>query len=169
MIDLRLEYQGGGQFRTANRASFDACHQIEPGERLRARLTRKRSVQQNELFHAAIELAFANQRGGPMLPSWKHLKGWLLIQVGHCDTYTFEPRAMTPQVAALLRKLFDHVDFTVNKRGEITMRVARSVSFASTDREEMGRVVDEVLALICAEIMPGTTPETLFQEARRAA
>ena len=103
-IDLQLEHIGGGQFRCRSKLDFElASENFAKGERVRAKVTRLRSVKQNAFFHAIVETAFENQRAGPLLPTWRHLKSWLLIKIGHCDVKEFEPKAMTPAVAAYLR------------------------------------------------------------------
>lgn len=169
MLDLRLEHVGGGQFRTRFKLDFDLCAaELEPGEHVRAKVTKQRSVRQNDYFHALIEAAFENQRGGPVLPSWRHLKGWLLIQVGHCDVKQFSARSMTPDVAAYLRKQFDTVDFSTDGQS-IFMKTARSVSFKACDAEAMGKAVDDVVALICTDIVPGCSPDEILKMAKEKA
>jgi hypothetical protein len=45
----------------------------------------------------------------------------------------------------------------------------KSVSFASMDERKFKAVSEQWRSIICAELMPGTNPETLLDEARRAA
>lgn len=169
MLDLRLEYVGGGQFRTRSKLDYElCCSELENGEHVRAKVTHQRSVRQNDYFHGLIEAAWENQRGGPQLPSWRHLKSWLLIQVGHCDVRQFSARAMTPDVAAYLRQQFDTVDFTTDGKS-IFMKTAKSVSFKATSGDEMSEIVDKVVAIICTEIVPGVDPETIMSMARERA
>lgn len=168
-IDLRLVHVGGGRFQAASKLDFElCCKELDNGERVRAKVTHQRSVQQNEFFHALVEAAFENQRGGPQLPSWRHLKHWLLIKAGHCDVTRFDPGSMTPAVAAWLRKTFDTVDFTTDGHS-IFMKVARSVSFKSATADEMRHVVDSVVSIICEEIVPGCTPEQIMDMAKQKA
>lgn len=169
MLDLRLEHIGQGQFRTRSRLDYElCCTELDDGEHVRAKVTRRRSVQQNEFFHALIEAAWENQRGGPPQPTWRHLKGWLLIQVGHCNVKRFDAGAMTPAVASYLRQSFETVDFTTDGKA-ITMKVAKSVSFRRCDAAEMAGVVDRVVELICSVIVPGTTPAEIMSAAKTRA
>lgn len=169
MLDLRLEHIGDGQFRPRTRLDYElCCEQLERGEHVRAKVTRKRSVQQNEFFHALIEAAYENQRGGPQLPTWRHLKSWLLIQAGHCEVKRFDAGAMRPEVAAWLRRTFDTLDFTTDGRS-IFVKTAKSVSFKSADAETMRGVVDRVVEIICMEIVPGAKPDEIISEARERA
>lgn len=172
MIDLRLTYEGNGVFRAIGKLDHELCaNELEQGERVRAKVTRQRSVRQNDFFHALIEAAFENQRGGPSLPSWRHLKSWLLIQADHCTVKRFRADAMTPQVAAYLRTLFDTVDFTADDEW-IYFKVAKTVAFqgpTAPDSEEMGRIVDKVVAIICTEIVPGLKPEEILELAKEKA
>lgn len=162
MPDLRLRYEGNGAFRVASKLDLELAERtFQPQEFVRAKASRQRSVRQNDFFHALIEAAFDNQRGGPLLPTWRHLKSWLLIQAGHCDVTTFEPSAMTPAVAKALRATFDNVDFTHDGR-RIYMKVARSVRFDGPDSDEMSAIVDRVVEIIAAHIVPGVDPASLL-------
>lgn len=176
MLDLRLKYMGGGTFQTATRLDFDlACDEYEQGETVRAQTSHARSVNQNRYFHCLIESAWENQRGGPRLPSWRHLKSWLLIQAGHCDVRRFSARSMTPEVAKFLRQAFDTIDVTADRKtGEIIVKVARTVRFGrgGPSSEEMGEVVDRVVALICDPhdgIVPGMDPASIMDHAKARA
>ena len=178
MLDLRLRHEGGGRFQTATRLDLDLSSQLEHGETLRARITRKRSVQQNEFFHALIETAHENQRGGQIMPSWRHLKSHLLIAVGHCDEARIALHECSAATAAIvakgmtaeLRRRFDTVETSYDRRRhEIVMRFAKSVAFSEVSRERMAEIVDAVTAIICSDIVPGTTPEQLFDIAKRRA
>ena len=166
MLDLRLRYEGNGVFRPASKLDFeDCCRELGQGDLIRARVTRARSVSQNAYFHALIEAAWDNQRGGPQLPSWRHLKSWLLIQVGHCDVKEFDARAMTSEVAAWLRRTFDTLDFTTDGK-TIFVKTAKSVSFHATGSKEMSRIVDQVTAIICTDIVPGVDPASIMDMAK---
>lgn len=155
-LDLQLEYLGGGGFRTRSKLDFElASKEFEQGERVRAKVTRQRSVRQNAYFHALIETAYDNQSAGPLLPTWRHLKSWLLIQVGHCDVKAFSPESMKPEVAAYLRSMFETVDFTTDGKS-IFMKTARSVNFTNgANAEEMKAIVDQVIEVIVTSICPG--------------
>jgi hypothetical protein len=45
----------------------------------------------------------------------------------------------------------------------------KSVSFAAMDEAKFRRVSDQWRSIICQELMPGTDPELLLEEAKRAA
>lgn len=172
MIDVKLEYLGNGQFRTANRTSFEAVSAaLDPGDRVRARLTRPRSVQQNEFFHALCEMAHDNQSAGFRQPTWRHLKSWLLIEAGHCDVQIFRLGTLgtgLTQFLSALRHVHDNVQFWTNEEnGTLIMKTAKSVSFRSADRETMHRIVDRVIEIICTDIVPGLTPDAIRDEAER--
>lgn len=178
-LDLRLEYLGGGHYRTLGKLDFDLSEaQLEHGERVRVRVTKLRSLRQNAYFHALIDAAFENQRGGPKLESPAHLKSWLLIEAGHCDLVSFSIGKTPPLMAALVcggfakvvRQRFDYVGTHVDtKRNEIVMKFAKSVSFAKCDAEAMAGVVDKVVSIICTEIVPGCDPEALLNMAKERA
>lgn len=171
MLDLRLRYQGGGTFQTATRLDFDlAEREYAAGDFVRSQQSRPRSVRQNNTFHAMIEVAWENQRGGPTLPTWRHLKSHVLIEIEHCDVHRFKPGSLTPEVAAALRKQFDMVDFAQDRvTGDILMRFARSISFKSVTSDEMSDIFDKAAAYICLRIVPGITPDALVRMARSRA
>lgn len=176
MLDLRLRHMGGGTFQTATRLDFEAAvAEYGEGETVRAKTSHARSVRQNAFFHALVEAAYENQRGGPKLPSWRHLKSWLLIRAGHCEVKRFEPEAMTPEVARFLRSTFDTIHVTVDRRtNEILVKVARTVQFGKDgpSADEMGEVVDRVVALICDPtdgIVPGMDPAAIMDHAKSRA
>jgi len=168
VINLRLKYEGGGQFRVATRDDYDvATRELEQGEVLRSALTRPRSSDQNRMFHALCEEAFDNQTGGPRFETWRHLKSWLLIQAGWCETHRFAAGSLTPQIAAALRHQFDTVDFSVDKKtGEIVMRFARSISFKECPADDFTRIMQKAIDVICEVIMPGTSKEDLIGHMR---
>ena len=175
-LDLRLEYVGNGTFRPASKLDFDAiAAELEQGEMVRCKVTRMRSVRQNAFFHALIQAAFENQRGGPKVETWEHMKGWLLIEAGHFDEARFSIGSISPAVAALvgggfakeMRKRWSYMGTGVDtKRSEIYMRFPRSVSFAKCEAEQMKQVVDRVTAIICTEVVPGMDPETIMNMAK---
>lgn len=172
MLDLRLRFDRSlGAFRPAGKLDYELANgEYEDGELVRAKTSHARSVRQNDYFHALVEAAYDNQRGGPQLPSWRHLKSWLLIQAGHCDVKKFEPRSLTPAVAAYLRQQFDTVDFTTDGDA-IYMKTARSVRFGrgGPSHDEMSAIVDRVVALICTDIVPGCSPDEMMSAARARA
>jgi hypothetical protein len=166
-MELQLKHLGEGRFQTASRLDFELSSKtFDQGEMVKAVVTKRRSVKQNNFFHALVEAAWDNQRGGPMLPTWRHLKSWLLINVGHCTVKEFSAKAMTPDVAAFFRTNFDTVDFSTNGR-TIFVKIAKSVSFTKAEAEIMRKVTDDVVALICSDIVPGITADDLLTMAKQ--
>lgn len=176
MLDLRLEYQGGGTFQTRNRLDFDlASKNLRPREHVRAKVTRSRSIRQNDFFHALIEAAHENQHRGRQFENWRHLKSWLLIECGHCDEVRISlqgvpsksvAQIVTP-IAAVLRQC-SHVVMTSYDpaKHEMVLRIARSVAFDKTNSDAMTAIVDRVVSLICTEIVPGADPEDIRKAAK---
>ncbi|MEO0943230.1 MAG: hypothetical protein AAFY06_00110 [Pseudomonadota bacterium] len=161
MLDLRLEYAGEGNFVCRTRFDRELVDdKLKAGERVRAKVTRPRSARQNDFFHAIVEAAFDNQRAGPQFPTWRHLKSWLLIQVGHCEVKTFPVTAMTPSVAAWLRRQHDNIDFA-HDGDHIYAYTAKSISFAACGGEKMDEIVDAVIVRIINDICPGMDPLAL--------
>lgn len=181
-LDIKLIYLGEGRFTTATASDLStAVAGIKPNEALRAKLTRRRSVQQNEFFHALIKAAFDNQRAGPQLPTWEHLKAHLLIRVGWCDEVRLPMLGIDEQdvskflgpMAAALRRRYHSVETSYDQRThECVMRFARSVRFdpvTGASPDEMHQITHDVTAMICAEIVPGCTPDQIFKIAKEAA
>ncbi len=169
MLDLRLQYQGGGKFQTRNKLDFELAEaELKPGETLRCRTTKQRGIRANRLFHAIIEAAFDNRRGGPgpeIVPTWRHLKSWILCEIGHCEVTVFEADAITAKVAKALRQVHDNTFFSMRPNtGEIVMRVARPTR--NLTQKEFGEIIDATLAVICREIVPGADPLALRREAQ---
>ncbi len=179
MLDLRLRYRGGGTFQTAGRLDYDLAEtEFERGKLVRAKVSAPRSVRQNDFFHALIEAAWENQRGGPRLPTWRHLKAYLLIEAGHCTETRLPLGRMTSNQAAeiagklagALRRQYDTAWVTYSQtRNEIILRFAKSVSFRAVDGDEMREITDKVVSLICTEIVPGMDPQSILDMARSKA
>lgn len=168
MLDLRLEYQGSGRFQTRTKLDFEiASQELTQGETLRCKLTKQRSIRANRLFHAIIEAAFDNRRGGPppeIIPTWRHLKSWILCEIGHCEITVFEAAAITPQVAKALRQSMDNVFFSARREtGEIIMRIAKPTRNLSS--EQFNELIEKTLTVICNVIVPGADPLALRREA----
>lgn len=156
MIELGLIYQGLGHFvAAAKHDTVTAEAQLETGDRVRARLTRPRSIEQHRWTFSLFQAAFDNQRGGPKVENWEQLRKWLLIQAGHCDVMAFEPGALTPHVAQWLRGKFG-IEFTHDRKW-IYAKVAKSISFRAVDSDEMTRIANAVVDVICEVIVPGTS------------
>lgn len=178
-IDLMLRHVGGGKFQTASHIDYHAAVELlEVNELLRAVLTRRRSVRQNNLLHAMIQAAFENQRGGPSFDTWEKLKAYLLIEAGHSEERRFSigkiPHAQAALVcggfASVIRDRHEYMAAGIDRqRNEVVMRFAKSVAFRNATSDEMQPVVDRVLHKICTEIVPGTSPEALLTMAKARA
>lgn len=176
MLDLRLEYLGNGRFQTLFPIDFEeATEKLHQGDKLRAQLTHQRSVRQNNYFHALVQQAFENQRGGKRLPTWKHLRSHLLICAGHCDedrvsikgvpVHLIQP--MLVSQAKVLRRHTDVLETSYDpKTQEIVYRTAKSWSFRETGSAEAKTILDRVIAQIVTEIVPGMDVTRFTREAR---
>lgn len=163
-MEVQLRYMGGGRFQSMTGQTVFG--EIKIGDVLRCKITRARSNPQNRFFHSLVRHAYDNQTGdGPLLPSWEHLKYWLLIQAGHCTVQVFDPRAMTPEVAKWLRELDPAMDFT-HDRNSIYAKRAKSIAFRAADQDQMNPIVDRVTEIICNDIVPGVDPDELFKMAK---
>lgn len=181
MIALRLTYMGGGRFQTRTRTDFDAAGAtFEQGAPVIAKIGQRRSVRQNNLFHALIEAAWSSQRGGPRFDHWSGLKKWLLIRAGHCDETRIDLNGMAPAVArtvaagvaSALRQSEGGSTVTTSydtARHQLVLRSARSVRFDKTTAETMNPVVDRIVDIICTEIVPGVAHAEILEQARRMA
>lgn len=176
MLELRLEYLGNGRFQTLHSIDFaEACEKLTTGDKLRAQLTHQRSVRQNNYFHALVQQAFENQRGGKKLPTWKHLRSHLLIAAGHCNEDRISVKGVPMRLiqpllvsqARILRRHTDVLETSYDPRSEeIVYRTAKSWSFRETGSEEAKRILDRVIAIICSEIVPGMDVTRFTREAR---
>lgn len=180
MLDLCLRFEGKGFVPAARTDWLLARDKLHIGQTFRARLVVPRSNKRNDFLHALIQRAYENQRGGPDLPTWQHLKAWLLIEAGHCEetrvkvgrlTLT-EAKAAGLAIATTVRlQGREYVGVTYDgKRGEFIIRTAKSVSFhALPDEGQFAEIVDKVVAIIGAEIVPGMTPEEVFAMGEKQA
>jgi hypothetical protein len=179
MLEIRLEYLGNGRFQTLYPTDFDeAAEKLTPGDKLRAQLTHQRSVRQNNYFHALVQQAHENQRGGKRLPTWRHLRSHLLICAGHCTedrvsikgvpVHLIQP--MLVSQAKVLRRHTDVLETSFDpKTQEIVYRAAKSWSFRETGSAEAKKVLDRVIAQIVTEIVPGMDVTRFTREARLRA
>jgi len=173
MLDQRLIYRGGGTYQTATRFDLELAERtFEHGEEVAAKVTHKRSLRQNNTFHAMCEYAHDNQRAGRVLASWRALKAWLLIEAGHHDERRFkvgqltikEAKAAGAALAYGLRARGDYVAVAYDpKTWEFIERTAKSVKFTATLSDDMRELFDRVVHIICTEIIPGTDPEELVE------
>jgi hypothetical protein len=176
MLDQRLIYRGGGTYQTATRLDLELAERaFRKDEEVAARLTHKRSVRQNNTFHRLIQYAHENQRGGPILPSWEHLKQYLLIRAGHYSERRFTVgRLAMPQaesigkaLAHFLRANDGYVAVAYDPRtGEFVERRAASVRFRAVVSDDMAVLFDAVANIICQEIIPGADPDELVEMAK---
>ena len=176
MLEQRLIYLGNGRYQTASRSDLENANTtFAAGEHVVARITHKRSVRQNNTFHAMIAYAFENQRSGPNLSTAQHLKQWLLIKAGHYSERRFhlgpllerEAKSVGMVVAQMMRSHDDYVGIAyASGTGELIERRAKSVSFKSVMSDDMRELFDRVVHIICEEIMPGVDPDALVEEAK---
>lgn len=176
MLDVWLKYEGNGLFRTASRASFDAVNDnYSPGDRVKARTTRPRSLNQNALLHAIIQNAFDNQRAGPHFANAEQLKGYLLVQIGYSDERRKSLDGMSRNLVTAFGKALAALSaigpyeryFYDPKTGELVKRIPRRTRDA--DREKMSEIIEAVAAVIKEEIVPGVGIEELKVMAKASA
>lgn len=176
MIELRLEYIGNGKFQTLFPTDFEeASEKLHQGDKLRAQLTHQRSVRQNNYFHALVQQAYENQRGGKKLPTWRHLRSHLLISAGHCTEERVSlagipPKLIEPLLTSTARVLRRHSEVMEiaydRKTDEVIYRAAKSWAFRETGSAEAKKILDRVIAQICTEIVPGMDVTRFTREAR---
>lgn len=160
MLDLQLIHLGNGRFAAASRLDHDLAAQLPVNGKVRARITQQRSSPEHRYFFAVISRAFENNRAGPSLeecPTPEHLRAWLLIKAGHCDTQTFEPRAVTAPVVRWMKSVTPMTFWSVAKDGTIIARTAKSISFSKADESVFNPIVNKIIDIIVAEVVPGTT------------
>jgi hypothetical protein len=169
VTDLRLKYIGNAHFVAASHADYQAAvAEFKLGEELVARLTRRRSLRQNNYLHVIIQNAHDSRpEPDPRQPTWEHLKAHILNAVDHCDVKRFAPGSMTREVAETMRGAFYVEYFVDRKTCEIIQKTPRRTR--SLTKEEMGALIDRVLNYICRKIVPGTNPEDLRRLAQEAA
>jgi hypothetical protein len=170
VLDIWLRYEGDGIFK-AIRESVAACAtHYRPGSRVRARMTQPRTLDQNALFHAAIQRAFDNQRAGPVFDNWEQLKGYLKVKAGWSDekrvsAKEFSGRAIGPfgkALAQALRWQSNYVSVSFDPvREEIVLRFPRTTRHATIS--EMSGLLNAVSELIAEEIVPGVEIKQLFE------
>lgn len=157
---LQLIHLGNGRFAAASRLDHDLAAQLPVNGKVLAKITQPRSVNELRYFFAMIASAFNNNRAGPSLdecPTPEHLRAWLLIKAGHCDTQTFEPRAVTAPVVRWMKSVAPMTFWSVAKDGTIIARTAKSISFSKADESVFNPVVNKIIDIIVAEVVPGTT------------
>lgn len=176
MIDLRVEYMGGGKFQTLTPTDYEEAERsLTRGDKVRAQLTHQRSVRQNAYFHALVQCAYENQRGGNKLPSWRHLRSHLLIAAGHCHEERVSlngvpDKLVTPllqNTARVLRRHSDLLEISLDRKSnDVVFRAAKSWSFRETNSDVASAVLNKVIAHICSEIVPNLDPTRLTREAK---
>lgn len=171
MIELSLIYNGQGRFTCATRHDFElATAGLEQGQPIRAKITKPRSLSQHRWAFHMFQAAYDNQRAGPKLPSWEHLRKWLLVQANHCEVTTMQPGALNKDTMRWLRNKFA-LCFEADDQ-HIYIKEAKSISFRACDADEMTRVANAVVDVICDQIVPGTTRkdwEPYLPESKRRA
>lgn len=182
MIELKMLSKGDGSLVPASPLDRNiVLTRLEPGKAVKVAITKQRSVRQNNMFHALVQAAHDNQRAGPQCETWEHLKAWLLIRAGHCHEQRIPlgnmsaaaaTQIMAP-LASFTRRVTPVIEYVHDrKRNELVMRSAKSWKFSEADHERATEVLDRVIAIICADIVPGVDPMTLLDWAgvgKRAA
>lgn len=176
MLDLRLEYIGNGRFQTLYATDFEEANEkLHQGDKLRAQLTHQRSVRQNNYFHALVQQAYENQRGGKKLPTWRHLRSHLLIVAGHCTEDRVAVKGVPRKLilpllmsqAKILRRHTDVLETSYDpETEEVVYRTAKSWAFRETGSAEATKILNRVIAHICTEIVPGMDVTRFTREAR---
>jgi len=176
VIEHRLIYRGGGTYQTASRMDLELAERtFHVGEECAGKISHKRSVKQNNTFHVMIQYAHDNQRSGPILPSWEHLKKWLLIEAGHYSERRFNLSGLNEAQAVIagkalaqcMRSRDDYVAIAYDRHtSELVERTAKSVRFTAVMADDMRELFDRVAHIICDQIMPGMEPDRLVEEAK---
>lgn len=172
MLDVRLRYQDDGKFQSHTLVDFKTIAAgLTPGDVVRARITLARTVTQNNTLHWLAQMAWENHQPDcppdpEQVPTWEHMKSWLLIAAGHCDVETFERGEIAPAAAMRLRKRYHTIMWTV--RGDmIFMKTARSTS--NLNREEFTDLLDRILTVIGTKVIPGVDMDSLKEMAKAKA
>lgn len=172
MLDVRLRYQGNGRFQSHTLVDFKKISEgLEEGDVVRAKLTNARTHTQNNTLHWLAQMAWENHQPGcppdpELVPTWEHMRSWLLIAAGHCDVEEFKRGEIAPAAAERLRKRYNTVMWTV--RGQtVFMKTARSTSNLS--REEFSDLLDRILDVIGTKVIPGVDMDSLKEMAKAKA
>lgn len=149
---------------------LEITEQFDDGDHVIMRLFRPRSHRENNLFHAIIQQAWSNQRGGPRfnedIGGWKMLKAWLLCNAGHCNIATYPAGSITKQIVMGLRQNGFRGFFSPDPHtGQIQMRTPKRVAFKDLKHPDFQPVKNHVFETICNVIIPGATIEQMIMEA----
>lgn len=169
-IELPLAYEGNGVFRANSRAAVLRAQQsCEQGEVFKAHLTRPRSVDQNNFFHALIDAAWQNLQDQFSDP--RHLKEWLLVEVGHVqeDRILMDKmprRYIKPTIEAMtasLRRRNTIIKVFYNEKyHELVVHYAGEWKFERLGHDRATEITQQVVDVICNRLLPGTTPDEVF-------
>lgn len=181
---IDLIYKGGGRFVTGTKTAWGIVERtFVADERVRAKITRRRSIRQNNLFHAACQRAFDNQQAGEKFGDWQELRDYLLVRVGWVEVERIDFPAlpgskrqqagiMGPFVARLAeekRRRHRTVVVSIDPKAtpmQVVFKYPKSFAFEKCDSEEAGEIVNKAFHIICTEIVPGVTVEELMTMAR---
>jgi hypothetical protein len=181
VFEIPLQYLGNGQFNTVSRAGAKVADaECEKGETFRAQFTRYRSIDQNNFFHGLIDAVFntLTDEQAEEFTDPRHLKEWLLIEAGHIKEDRIalgksapERKAMKPVVEAMtasLRRQRQVIKVLYNeKRHELIIRYAGEWRFSKLDHDRATEITQRVVEIICDRLLPGSTPENVFEVAER--
>ena len=177
MPDLNLIFKGDGKFITGSKADLAlAGKAFAVDERVRGKITKRRSTRQNSYFHAIAQRAFDNQQAGPEFDGWEELRDYLLVKAGWIEVERLDfpdiggnkrdqVHTMAPFVARFAeekRRRHRTVVVSIDTKAlQIVIKYPKSFAFEKCDSEEAGEIVDSAINTICTELIPGTDPEEL--------
>lgn len=140
------------------------------GERYRMAPLADRSMQSHNHYFACIAEAWQNlpEEHAQRLPTVEHLRKWALIKAGYCDERTFvcASKAEAQRLAIFVKPMDDYALIMV-REATVIQYTAKSQSMRAMGKKEFQESKDKVLDVIAEMI--GTTPDTLKQNAGRAA
>lgn len=176
-MEIRLRYEGNAVFRPAFKPDFEhIMAELHQGDLVR--VSKSRSSKQNRLFHGLIQAAFDNQRAGPDFDKWEQLKGWCLVEAGHCfrDEISLEGlpvkdvAKVVGSITASIRRHSEYLRSTYSKsRHALVLEYPKHWRFSRTEHHVACEVLDKVVSIICTDIMPGSSPEDILSMGKARA
>jgi hypothetical protein len=178
-----LRHIGGGTLEPVKASERqDIIARFPVGENVRCAVAKYRSRKQNKALHAAIAKALHNvpedQEG-----RWQdedHLRHWCFLRVGFKDTIVHHITVrMTPQDVKLLSGTVVELRKNYRDKGIYTeirvvpeglaLDIPRSWAFTRAQHRAATRVMDAVLDLLVAQVVPGITREQLLEAVHKDA
>jgi hypothetical protein len=123
----------------------------------------ERSAASHRHYMASVAEAWKNlpEHLADEFPTPDHLRGWALIRTGFCDVVKVVGNRRS------MRRIEGYSVIEVDDEGTMTIRTARSQSYAAMARKEFEASKTAVLDYLAALVK--TTPEELKQAARSHA